>query len=249
VSGASVVVLVVVFGSVVGHIPEAVIGGLLFVIGVELVVGRIPDARLAWDAGGASPLLLVVTLGLTLVVPLQWAIIGGAVLSLLAYVVASSSSARLVRVVRDDVGWLVIDEVPATVPRNDPLIVRYTGPNFFASISTIGDELPAIDADGPGVVVLDLGEMRRYSSTMLKQLEHYLDEVESAGGSLVLLQVEPDERRILDRVGLLERIGPDNVLPPDPHLDVVVESGLQRAQAILASRTADDLPAQRPPSG
>ncbi len=42
VAAATVVILVVVFGTFVGQIPEAVIGGLLFVIGVELVDG--PDA-------------------------------------------------------------------------------------------------------------------------------------------------------------------------------------------------------------
>ena len=68
---------------VVGQIPEAVIGGLLFVIGVELVMGRMPDARLAWRTGTTSRVMFAVTLALTLTVPLQWAIIGGAVLSLI----------------------------------------------------------------------------------------------------------------------------------------------------------------------
>ena len=44
-AAATVVLLVVFLGPVVGQIPEAVIGGLLFVIGVELVMGRVPDAR------------------------------------------------------------------------------------------------------------------------------------------------------------------------------------------------------------
>lgn len=233
VAGGSVVVLVVVFGSVVGHIPEAVIGGLLFVIGVELVMGRLPDARLAWDAGTASAVLLVVTLALTLVVPLQWAIIGGAVLSLLAYVGASSTSARMVRMVRDDAGWLITDEVPATLPAGEPLVVRYMGPDFFAVVSTVDEELPDADPGHPGVLVLDLGGVHRYSSTMLKQLEHYVDALRSASSGLVLLQVGDDERRILDRVGLLDRIGGDNVLAPDPHLDLYIEAGLRRGHELL----------------
>ena len=241
VAGGSVVLLVVVFGSVVGHIPEAVIGGLLFVIGVELVMGRLPDARLAWDAGMASAALLVVTLALTLVVPLQWAIIGGAVLSLLAYVGASSSSARLVCLVRDDQGWLITDDIPATLPSDEPVIVRYLGPDFFAVVSTVGEELPDADPDHPGVIVFDLGGVHRYSSTMLKRLAHYVDGLRAAGSGLVLLQVGDDERRTLDRVGLLDAIGPDNVLAPDRHLDVYVEAGLRRGRELLADlrHTAD----------
>jgi SulP family sulfate permease len=234
VAGGSVVILVVVFGDVVGHIPEAVIGGLLFVIGVELVTGRLPDARLAWDAGRASAVLLAVTLALTLVVPLQWAIIGGAVLSLLAYVGASGSSARLVCLVRDDAGWLISDDLPATLPTDEPLVVRYMGPDFFAVVSTVGEELPDADPAGPGVIVLDLGRMHRYSSTMLKQLEHYIGALRSSGSGLVLLQVDEGERRTLHRVGLLDLIGRDNVIASDPHLDVYIESGLHRGRALLA---------------
>ncbi|MCB0968078.1 MAG: STAS domain-containing protein, partial [Ilumatobacter sp.] len=169
----------------------------------------------------------------TLVVALQWAIIGGAVLSLLAYVGASSSSARLLRLVRDGDGWLVTDDLPDTLPADEPIVVRYTGPNFFAAMSSIGDDLPDPDPDHPGVLVLDLGALRHYSSTLLKQLEHYVDRLQRAGSSLVLLQVEDDQRRILDRVGLLDRIGADNVLPPDRHLDVVLRTGTERAMQLF----------------
>ena len=116
VAAATVVLLVVVFGTFVGAIPEAVIGGLLFVIGVELVMGRMPDARLAWRTGMTSRVLFAITLALTLTVPLQWAIIGGAVLSLLAFVVSSASRVDLHRATRDDVGWRLSDDVPATLP-------------------------------------------------------------------------------------------------------------------------------------
>jgi len=127
VAGGTVVLIVVAFGDAIGHIPEAVIGGLLLVIGVDLVVGRLPDARLAWRAGTAPRVLLIVTFVLTLAVPLQWAIMGGAVLSLLAYVGASSRAARLQRIVRDDQGWMLADEVPATLPPGEPVLLRYSG--------------------------------------------------------------------------------------------------------------------------
>jgi SulP family sulfate permease len=234
VAAGSVVILVVGFGSVVGHIPEAVIGGLLLVIGIELVIGRIPDARLAWTTGRTSRVLLVATLCLTLVVPLQWAIIGGAGLSLIAYVGASSGSARLRRIVRDDVGWLVTDDVPTTLPAGEAVLLRYTGPNFFAAETSIFEDLPKPQPGRPGVLVFDIGALRAYSSTMLKGLERYVDELDRAGGSLVLLQVEADQRRILERVGLLDRIGPDNVLAPDPHLVWVLEAGLQRADMLVS---------------
>jgi SulP family sulfate permease len=234
VAAATVVVLVVVFGPVVGLIPEAVIGGLLFVIGVELVLGRLPDARLAWRTGATSMLLFVVTLALTLVIALQWAILGGALLSLVAFVVASASGVELRRVLRDETGWRLTDDIPATLPADEPLLLRYGGPNFFADVTTLFERLPAADPGLRGVVVLDVGSLQHFSSTTLKQLGKYQEGLASAGSGLVLTGIGDAPRETLARTGLLERIGEPNVLPGDPHPDAAFEQGARRGRELLA---------------
>ena len=234
VAAVSVLVLVVAFGSVVAHIPEAVIGGLLLVIGVELIIGRIPDARLAWRTGLAPRILFVVTLVLTIAVPLQWAILAGTVLSLLAYVGTSAASARLRRIDRADGDWLIRDDIPDTLPGDEPLMIRYTGPNFFAVVTSIVDRLPAADLDHPGVLVLDLGELDRYSSTMLKQLTRYTADLLGTGSGLVLVGVDDDQRAVLHRIGLGSQIGDDNILAPDPHLDRALARSYARGENLLA---------------
>jgi SulP family sulfate permease len=237
VAAGSVALLVMVFGSAVGHIPEAVIGGLLLVIGVELVAGRIPDARLAWRTGRAPRSLFIVTLVLTLAVPLQWAILTGALLSLLTYIGASARAARLVRLEHDNEGWLISDDIPAVLPQDEPVVLRYTGPNFFAVVTTIVDDLPTASSDRPGVLVLDLGPLDRYSSTMLKQLARCVDALIDAGGGIVLVGVDERQRDVLLRTGIGHRIGTRNIIPPDPHLDRSIGQGLRRGQALLREIT------------
>lgn len=234
IGAATVVVLVVVFGSAVGRIPEAVIGGLLFVIGIELVVGRLRDARFAWQTGVGSTVFFTATLILTLTVPLQWAIIGGAGLSLAAFVVAASSEAELRSVVRDDKGWRLSDEIPATLPADEPVLLRYTGPNFFAVATAIAERMPDPDPSHPGVVVLDVGALQSYSSTMVKHLAKYQSSLAAAGSGLVLSGIGESSRRVLARTGLLEQIGARNVLPVDPHLDAAIETARRRGRALLA---------------
>ena len=238
VAAGTVVVLVVALGPVVGQIPEAVIGGLLFVIGVELVLGRGADARLAWHTGWRSRVLFAITLTLTLAVPLQWAIIAGTVLSLAAFVVASGSRMRLQRLVRDDDGWRLTDEVPAVLPADEPLLLRYTGPNFFADVPAVADQLPAADPDAPGVLVLDLGVLDEFSSTMLKELGKYQARLASAGSGIVLVDVSDRARRTLERTGVLATLGPANVLPADPHLLAAIERGQERGRLLLAKARA-----------
>lgn len=239
VAGGSVLVLVVALGPVIGHIPEAVIGGLLFVIGVELVIGRVPDARLAWRAGWTPRVLLAVTLVLTLAVPLQWAILTGAALSLLAYVGASSAQAHLHRLTYDEQGWLVTDDIPATLPADEPVLLRYSGPNFFAVVASIIDQLPAPDPKHPGVVVVDVGALNHFSSTMLKDVEHYLRRLASADSALVLVGVADEARDALRRTEIAGLIGEQNILARDRHLDATLEAARKRGRERLAELRAE----------
>jgi SulP family sulfate permease len=238
VAAATVVILVVVFGTFVGQIPEAVIGGLLFVIGVELVLGRMPDARLAWRTGMTSRMLFAITLALTLTVPLQWAIIAGAFLSLLAFVGSSGNQVDLQLATRDDVGWRLSGDLPAALPSDSPVVLRYDGPNFFADVAGFADRLPAPDPTAPGVLVIDLGPLEHFSSTTLKVLGKIHGAFAAAGSGLVLAGVEPGARDVLGRTGLLEQIGEQNVLPSDPHIGASLDAGLRRGRDLLAEMHA-----------
>jgi SulP family sulfate permease len=238
VAAATVVVLVVFLGPVVGQIPEAVIGGLLFVIGFELVVGRMPDARLAWWTGTTSRVMFIVTLLLTLTVPLQWAIIGGAVLSSIAFVVASASQGDLVAARRDETGWLMSDQIPARLTPEEPILLRYTGPNFFADVTAVAERLPEPDPTRPGVLVIDVGALQDFSSTTLKQLDRYRAKLDAAGSGLVLAGISQPSREVLARTGLLGRLGDRNVLPQEAHLGAILEAGLHRGQELLGELQA-----------
>jgi SulP family sulfate permease len=236
VAAATVLILVVVLSPVVSAIPSAVIGGLLFVIGIELVMGRMPDARLAWRAGRRSMLLFVVTLALTLTVPLQWAILGGAVLSLAAFVVSSSNSRAVQVYGHDDVGWFLTDDVPATVPTGVVTVVRLAGDDFFAEVPALIGELPAAPPEnaGRGALVLDLANRQTFSSTTLKALKKYHAELAAGGHALVLVGASPQLRETLERTGFLDIVGVDNVLGHDPHLGADRDAGARRAQELLS---------------
>jgi SulP family sulfate permease len=239
VAALTVVILVVFFGPVVGAIPNAVIGGLLFVIGVELVTGRMSDARLAWETGRTPMMLFTVTLILTLTVPLQWAIAVGAVLSLLAFVGASGSSAELKVAMKDDSGWLLGDDIPSSFPAEDPLVLTYRGPNFFADVTTIAERLPVPDPERAGVLVFDVGELERFSSTTLKEIGKYHSSLAACGGGLVLAGIGESSRRILARTGLLQQIGEKNTVPSDPHLGTTIDLGMARGRELLTELRAE----------
>lgn len=238
VAAATVVLLVVVLGTVVGQIPEAVIGGLLFVIGIELVVGRLPDARLAWRTGWWPRLLFAITLLLTLTIPLQHAIVAGAFLSLIAFVVASGSRSAPSAAIRDDRGWRLDGAIPTTLPTDEPLVIAYQGPNFFADVAGVADAMPAPTPGRPGVLVLHLGELQEFSSTTLKTLHKLAAAYTRAGSGIVITGVGAPARSTLARTGLLEAFGPANIVPDDPHLGADLDAGLARGRSLLAELRA-----------
>jgi SulP family sulfate permease len=144
----------------------------------------------------------------------------------------------LQRLERDDRGWLLSDDIPASLPADEPLVLRYVGPNFFADVPTVVDHLPAAEAAHPGVIVLNVGALQHYSSTMLKQLAKYHESLAAAGSGLVLVGIRPEQRSVLKRTGLLDKLGDDNVLASDPHLAVADEQGLQRGRELLKELSA-----------
>jgi SulP family sulfate permease len=60
--------------------------GMLFVIGAELIEGRLPDARLILASSWGSVAAGLVTFLSTLFIPLQWTIFLGAGLSMILYI-------------------------------------------------------------------------------------------------------------------------------------------------------------------
>jgi sulfate permease, SulP family len=75
--------IALLFGSQAEKVPLAVIGGMLTVIGLELIVARVPSARLVLRTGAWAPVAaMAITFLSALFIPLRYTIFLGAGLSL-----------------------------------------------------------------------------------------------------------------------------------------------------------------------
>ena len=135
--------IVLLFGSLAEKVPLAVIGGMLTVIGVELIMARVPSARLVIRTGAWGPIVaMALTFFSALFIPLQDTIFIGAILSLLLYVGASSRKFKLQQAVRlQDGGWEMQD-VPKALPPNQATVLVIQGLDFFAEVPTLDDQMP-----------------------------------------------------------------------------------------------------------
>ena len=147
-------VLVLVAGSAAEIIPMPVIGGLIIVIGFELVAGRWPDIRLVLRVAPLSAAAMLITFAATTELPLHTAILIGVITSLVLYCVKAARSARLVALEQtDDGGWRVVP-VPNRLTSNDVTVLHYEGVGLFAEVARIDEEWPTISASTNAVMLL-----------------------------------------------------------------------------------------------
>ncbi|ROS25879.1 SulP family sulfate permease [Cellulomonas sp. PhB150] len=207
-AGIWLLVLVLAVGPVAGIIPMAVIGGLLLVIGGELVWGRKADIVLVVRTSWLSALAMLVTFLATTALPLQDAIFLGAGLSILLYAVEVSKQARIVALVPDDEGGWRIEDAPATLPSGRTTVLHVFGSGFFAEVGRFEEEWPDTTGAHDAAVVLSVrGATGIPSSTLLKALERVARQLRDEGNVLVLAGVSPTTREVLARSGLVDVLG------------------------------------------
>ncbi len=241
ISGVFLAVVVLVCGSLAEHIPMPVIGGLIMVVGAELIVGKIADIKLVLRTSRLSALAMVVTFLATTQLPLQQAIVLGAMLSLLLYCVQMSQQAELLSLVRDPDGDWHTAAVPAALPPGEVTVVDYGGGSFFAETSRIDAELPDPSGARDAVLVLVLRVVPEVpSSAMVKAFRRYATRVDEAGGRLVLAGVRPGLAGVLVRTGLTAQLGEGGVVPADSRVFGPVDRAVADGRAWIRARRDPD---------
>ena len=231
--------IVLLFGSSAEKVPLAVIGGMLVVVGVELIMARVPSARLVIRTGAWGPIAaMAITFFTALFIPLQYTIFLGALLSLLLYVGASSRKVRLQQAVHlDDGGWEMQD-APKALPSNQATVLVLQGLDFFAEVPVLDDEMPPARGVSNAAVILVMRDMQRVTSTAIKWLERYASNLKANNSVLILADVNPKVHETLERSGALEILGADHVFPATKRVLGAENTAWDAAQAWLKAQPA-----------
>ena len=231
--------IVLLFGSQAEKVPLAVIGGMLTVIGIELIVARVPSARLVISAGSwGSIIAMALTFLSALFIPLQDTIFLGAGLSLLLYVVASSRKFRLQQAVHlDDGGW-EMHSAPKELVSNQVNVFVLQGLDFFAEVPTLQDQMPSARGVSGAAVILVLRDMQKITSTAITWVERYARDLRANGGVLMLADVNPEVLGVLKKSGALDIVGERNVFPASPRVLEPEKVAWEAGQRWLQQRSA-----------
>jgi SulP family sulfate permease len=233
ISGAlhAVVLLAVVLGlgGLAEHIPHAVLAGILFKVGVDIIDW--PYLKRVRTAPRAGVFFMVVVLLLTVLVDLITAVAVGVVLASLLFVKRMSDlQLASIRSITGETGDGSLSEAEsAALEEGDGRVILYhlSGPFSFGAAKGMARRLAA--SDEYDVLILDLREVPFLDSSASLGLEDAIKQAQSHDKQVFLVGLRPEVEKPLQRLGVL------NLLPSE-HRHVSRLDALIQAAAVVRER-------------
>ncbi|MFZ0163012.1 MAG: SulP family inorganic anion transporter [Trebonia sp.] len=226
IAGVVMAVVILAFAGLVGHIAMPALAGLLILVGFRTI--KPGDLASVWKTGLVQKTILVVTFTLTMLIPLQYAVLAGVGLSMVLHVVRQSNRVTIKRQVPDPDGNLTETDPPAEVPAGEVVVLQPYGSLFFAAAAAFESQLPAVaSASGNSVVIVRLRGRTDLGTTFMQVLCRYGTALTDAGSKLVLVSASEQIHDELRAAGVTDVIGPQDIYAGDER----VGATFQRAYA------------------
>ncbi len=245
-SGLVVVVAVLVFSPAVSQVAMPAMAAVLIVAGFQSIKwNRIADI---WATGWPPRIVMLVTLVLTLAIPLQQAVFLGVLLSILAYFfVTSTHEVRLTQIIQNPDGTVTEGPAPAELPSNAVTVLQIYGNMTFTGAETLEQYLPKAGSATRPVVILRLRAQEGIGSSFITVLERYSQQVKAVGGRLMVAGISKKVKGQLDRTETTsDLLGPENVFVATTNLGASTRAALAAAQRWLEQVPAAEAPADAP---
>lgn len=236
-AGVVMAATILIFASLIGYVAMPALAGLLILVGVRTF--KMHELQMVWRTGAVQASVLAVTFLLTLLIPLQYAVLTGVGLAVILFVVRQSNRVSIRRWEFDEQRSLPLEsEPPATVPRGEILILAPYGSLFFAAAPVFERQLPTVpDRLDGAVVILRLRGKDALGSTFLKTIDAYASRLRAAGGALMICGISDSVFEQLRSTGMLARFGAEHVFHELPRLGDSLHVAMREAQRQLDART------------
>jgi SulP family sulfate permease len=227
---------VLLLGDVVGYIAMPALAGLLMLIGFRTI--KPADIKAVWRTGSAQASVLAVTFALTMLIPLQTAVLAGAGISIILYVVRQSNQVRVMEWRLDEEGRRKEVDPPSTVPANTVLVLQPYGSLFFAAAPVFEKALPEVTASSRNtVVILRLRGKSDLGSTFMEVVERYAVKLRATESKLVIVSASDRVIEQLAVTGVTGLIGEDNIYPADEWLGATLTRAHADAREWVSTRS------------
>jgi sulfate permease, SulP family len=231
-AGVLIAITVLLFANLVELVAMPALAGLLMVIGFRTL--NFPAIATVWKTGLIPRVVMLITLVGTLVMPLQFAVLMGVGLSILLFTFHQANRLELVELAPSNKSALPIEKpAPKRLSDYQVTVLYPYGSLFYAAAKTFEEKLPEAEGAQCAVVIFVLRGYEDFGSTLITVLDRYNQELQANGGKLMLAGISPSVFVQLERTGLLDRIGKENVFIVHQQWGASAYEALEAAQAWL----------------
>jgi len=231
-AGVFVAVIILAFAQAVGFIPMPALAGLVLLAGFQSL--QIPAAITVYQTGKVPAIGMALTFGLTLTIPLQYAVLVGVAFAVLLNAIRQSNQVKIIQVVPVPDGLPLEAPPPAELPSNQITILMIFGSVFFAASQTIEEAFPSTDNTDHAVVILGLRGHAEIGSTFINSLWRYADSLKARNSRLMLVGIDQDVHRKLLNTGFVQALGEENLFLATPQLGGPLNEALVEARKWIA---------------
>jgi len=228
--GLMVIVALLFVGPAASLLPKAALAGVVLVTAASLF-DRKEMARI-WRGGGADRITLVVTLVTTLLLPLQFAIMAGILMSLGGYLLQTSTPR--VRSVVPTEDFRHYEHRPDVQPCPQLGVMEILGDLYFGAVQHIDEQVHRNLVDHPGqrFLLLRMQGVRNCDISGIHALESIWRLYHEQGGEVFMSRVQPLVMQMMASSGFLEQLGEDHLLADDSAIDYLYHRVLDPAICI-----------------
>jgi len=238
IAGLVMAIVIIAFAGLVGHIAMPALAGLLVLVGYRTI--KPADLMSVWNTGAVQKAVVLTTFVLTMLIPLQFAVLVGVGLSVILHVVQQSNQIVIKRWQIDSAGDVIETDPPAELPANEVVVLQPYGSLFFAAAPAFESGLPSrTDASRNSVVIVRLRGRSDLGTTFMDVLRRYAESLEAVGSKLVIVSANERIHEQLTVTGIMDVIGSENVYMSDERVGASVKRAHKDAVAwVEANRRA-----------
>jgi SulP family sulfate permease len=230
-AGILIAIIILLFSNLVELIAMPALAGLLIVIGFQTI--KPTDIMTVWQTGLNPRVVMLITFVGTLVMPLQFAVLLGVAISIVLYITQQANRVKLVEIIPQKSGFHLERPAPAILPSHKITLLYPYGSLFYAAAKTLEENLPVPEDSRNAVVIFLIRGYDQFGSTMIGVLDRYTHTVQDQGGKLILAGASEGVQIQLERTGLLELIGKENIFMATDEIGMAANQAFEYGQKWL----------------
>ncbi len=217
--GLFTLIAMLVLAPLAAYVPLPALAGVLILAGYGLI-DRHKIARI-WRSGGSDRLIMVATMAATLALPLQYAVLSGIVVSLIYYLLRTSTP-RVVTVLPDAAFRHLLHQ-PDRPACPQLGIVEVLGDLYFGAANHVEDSIYANLKQNPSqrYLLLRLQSVEHCDISGIHALEAIARAYRERHGDLYLARVRPSVWDLMRTSGFVQYLGQDHLLDQDEALSTL----------------------------